>query len=178
YKKLKLIRSHGRVDVPNQNYFSTIKEMEYVQIGYNYRMPSICAALGISQLNKIDKIIELRRKIGKYYDKELESIPGIQTIPEIEGSRIVYQLCSIYLKESEVRENLQDYLLKNGIHTKVYFYPIHLKAFYKSEFGYREGDLPMTEKISKKILTLPISLNFSKEDQDHIITSIKDYLSF
>ena len=175
YKKLTLIRSHGRVDVPNQNYFSTIKEMEYVQIGYNYRMPSICAALGISQLNKIDKIIELRRERGKYYDKELELIPSIQTIPELEGSRTVYQLYSLFLKESEVRENLQNYLLTNGIYTKVYFYPIHLKTFYKTEFGYREGDLPITEEISNKILTLPISLKFSKEDQDHIIKTIEDY---
>ena len=175
YKKLKLIRSHGRVEEPNQNYFSTITEMEYIQIGYNYRMPSICAALGISQLNKIDKIIELRREKGTYYDREFKLIPNIQPIPELEGSRTVYQLYSLYLKEPEVREDLQNYLLENGIYTKVYFYPIHLKTFYKAKFGYREGDLPITEEISNKILTLPISLKFSKEDQDHIITTIKHY---
>jgi perosamine synthetase len=87
----------------------------------------------------------------------------------------VYQLYTIFLKNSEERENLQAYLLKNGIYTKVYFYPIHLKTFYKKKFGYRDGDLPISERISSKILTLPISLRFTSGDQDYIIDKIKEY---
>jgi len=177
YKKLLLIRSHGRVEQPGTDYFSNIYEMDYIQIGYNYRIPTICGALGISQLEKIDKIIELRRKVGKYYDKNLNKFPQIQTLPEIENSRNVYQLYSVLLKNPENRNELQAYLLEKGIYTKVYFFPIHLKSFYREKFGYKKGDLPVTEELSNKILSLPFSLRFKESDQDYIIKSIRDFFN-
>ncbi len=175
HEKLLLIRSHGRVEHPGTNYFSSIDDMDYIQIGYNYRMPTICAALGISQLEKIDRIINLRRKIGKFYNDNLSNISEIEIIPELEGNINVYQLYSIILKNSKKRENLQKFLLKNGIYTKIYFNPIHLKSFYKTKYQYKEGILPTTEEISKKILALPISLRFNEKDQNYIIDKIKKY---
>jgi len=175
YKKLLLIRSHGRVEQAGTDYFSTINEMDYIEIGYNYRIPTICAALGISQLQKIDTIIKLRREIGKIYDNNLKNISDIQILPELEGFRTVYQLYSIMLKNPEIRGDLQEYLLKNGIYTKVYFYPIHLKTFYRKKFGYKEGSLSITEKVSKKILTLPMSLRFTNKDQNYIINHIREF---
>lgn len=175
YEKLLLIRSHGRVESPGTNYFSNINEMDYIQIGYNYRLPTMCAALGISQLNKIDKIINLRRKYGKYYDENLIKVPNIQIIPEIEGNRDVYQLYSIFLNNSKKRSDLQNYLLKSNIFTKVYFFPIHLKTFYKEKYGYKIGSLPITEEISNKILALPFSLNFKEKDQGSIIEKILEF---
>ncbi|MHA1344067.1 MAG: DegT/DnrJ/EryC1/StrS family aminotransferase [Promethearchaeota archaeon] len=167
YKKVLLIRSHGRVEQHGTDYFSNIHEMDYIEIGYNFRIPTMCAALGISQLDKIDKIIELRRKIGKYYDSNLDNLSEIQIIPELDGFKNVYQLYSILLTNPEKREDLQSYLLENGIYTKVYFYPIHLKTFYRKRFGYSEGDLPITEEISSRILTLPFLFRFTNEDQDY-----------
>lgn len=175
YKKLLLIRSHGRAEQAGTNYFSNIHEMDYIDIGYNYRMPTMCAALGISQLEKIDDIIEIRRQRGKYYDDNLKTIPEIQILPELEGYRNVYQLYSIMLKKSQKRSNLQTFLLKNGIYTKIYFYPIHLKSFYREKFGFRNGDLPKTEEISNKILSLPFSLKFTNKDQDYIINMIRSF---
>lgn len=175
YKKLLLIRSHGRVENPGTDYFSSIYDMDYIQIGYNFRLPSICAALGISQLNKIEKIIQLRRQKGKYYDKFMESIPEIQIIPELDSSQTVYQLYSIMLKNPEIRDDLQQFLLENGIYTKVYFNPIHVKTFYKKKFGYQEGALPKTEQISKKLLSLPFSLQFTDKDQNYIINNIMEF---
>ena len=175
YKKLLLIRSHGRVENPGMDYFSSIYDMDYIQVGYNFRLPSICAALGISQLNKIEKIIQLRRQKGKYYDKFMESIPEIQIIPELDSSQTVYQLYSIMLKNPEIRDDLQQFLLENGIYTKVYFNPIHVKTFYKKKFGYQEGALPKTEQISKKLLSLPFSLRFTDKDQNYIINNIMEF---
>ncbi|KKL22016.1 hypothetical protein LCGC14_2439650 [marine sediment metagenome] len=85
YEKLLLIRSHGRVEQPGINFFSNINEMDYILVGYNYRMPTMCAALGLSQLEKINKIIKIRRKIGKFYDKELEKVINIQILPDMEN---------------------------------------------------------------------------------------------
>ena len=176
-EKLLLIRSHGRVEQPGTNYFSNINEMDYIQIGYNYRMPTMCAALGISQLKKIDKIIELRRKVGKYYDENLKGTSEVQIIPELSGNRTVYQLYSLLLKNPDNRNDLQNYLVEKGIYTKIYFYPIHLKSFYREKFGYKRGLLPITEEIADKILTIPISLRFTPEDQDYIINHIKAFFN-
>jgi perosamine synthetase len=174
-EKLLLIRSHGRVEQTGIDYFSNINEMEYIQIGYNYRMPTICGALGISQLQKINEIIELRRKLGKFYDNSLKSLSAIQIFPEINGLYQVYQLYSVFLKIPEKREELQQFLLENGIYTKVYFYPIHLKTFYRKQFGYKEGSLPITENVSKKLLTLPFSFQFTDETQSYIVNKIKEF---
>lgn len=175
FEKLLLIRSHGRVEQKGINYFSNINEMDYIEIGYNFRLPSMGAALGISQLEKIEKIIGLRREKGKYYDKILTNIPQIKIIPELDGTRTVYQLYSIFLKNPEDRSNLQEFLLNNGIYTKIYFPSIHLKTYYKKKYGYKEGDLPNTEKISKRILSLPFSLRFKESDQNYIATTIKQF---
>lgn len=175
YEKLLLIRSHGRVEQPGTNYFSNIYEMDYVEIGYNYRISTLSAALGISQLEKIDRIIELRRARGKYYDKNLIDIPEIEIIPELHGFKNVYQLYSILLKTPEKRTDLQEYLLKNNIYTKIYFYPIHLKSFYRRKYGYKEGYLPITESISNRLISLPFSLRFTDDDQDYIINKIRDF---
>jgi perosamine synthetase len=175
FAKLKLIRSHGRVDKEDIDFFSNIDESEYIEIGYNYRMPAMCAALGISQLQKVEDIIHLRRKIGQFYDQNLINSQHIEIIPEIKGQRTVYQLYSIFLKNPEVRKNLQNYLLENQIYTKVYFHPIHLKKFYRENFNFDKGHLPITEKISRKLLSLPLSFNFTQEEQMHIIQTIESF---
>jgi len=175
YKKLLLIRSHGRVEQMGTDYFSNIYEMDYVNIGYNFRLPTMCAALGISQLEKIDKILELRRTRGKYYDNILSNIPEIEILPELQGFKNVYQLYSILLKTPEKRTELQEYLLTNNIYTKIYFFPIHLKSYYRNEFGYKEGSFPITENISKRLLSLPFSLRFTDKDQDYIMDQIKNF---
>ncbi len=177
YEKLLLIRSHGRVEQPGINFFSNINEMDYIQVGYNYRMPTMCAALGLSQLEKINKIIKIRRKIGKFYDKELEEVKNIQILPDIENVYNVYQLYSILLENPENRKELQEYLLERKIYTKIYFFPIHLKTYYKNKFSFNIGTLPVTEEVSKKVLSLPISLRFTEGDQLFIINSIKEFYS-
>lgn len=176
YKRLLLIRSHGRVEHSGSDYFSNIKESEYIQVGYNYRLPTMCAALGLAQLKKIDTIIKLRRTKGKYYDKNLTKNRNLVILPEVEGLRNVYQLYSILIREPDKKEELQDFLLENNITTKTYFHPIHLKSFYRQTYGYKVGNLPKTENISKKILSLPFSLTFNNQDQDYIISKISEFL--
>lgn len=175
YNNLLLIRSHGRVEREGLNYFSNIYEEDYVQIGYNYRIPTLCAALGISQLKKVEKIITIRRKIGQLYNCMLKDSTDVDLIPETEEIKPVYQLYSILLKKPEKRIELQESLSNNGIITKVYFYPIHLKRYYREKYGYSVGDLPITEDIANRILTLPISLKFNKIDLNYITSKIWDF---
>jgi perosamine synthetase len=177
YEKMKLIRSHGRVESAVTDYFSTTKEMDYIDIGYNFRMPTMNAALGVSQLSKIDKIIKLRREKAKYYHEKLKEIENIMLPTELKNQKHVYQMYTIQLKNKKTRDNLQKHLTKKGIMTKVYFYPIHLKTFYKNKFGYKKEDLPKTEKISEKVLTLPIYPQLTKKNQEYIIKNIITFFS-
>lgn len=172
YEKMKLIRSHGRVESKNKNYFSTTKEMDYIEIGYNFRMPTMNAALGLSQLKKIDKIIDMRREKAKTYHKALKDISEIKLPIELKNQKHVYQMYTIQLENKKIRDNLQNYLTKKGIMTKVYFYPIHLKSYYKNKFGYNKGNLPKTEELSEKVLTLPMYPTLKKSKQEYITKNI------
>ena len=174
YEKAKLLRSHGRVEMA-EDYFSSTKDNDYIEPGYNFRMPTICAALGISQFNKMSKVIEIRRNHGHYLNEALSKINAITVPKELENHFQVYQMYTIQLKDKKTRDALQQHLVKNGIMNKIYFEPVHLKTLYKKQYGYKEGDLPKTESLSKRILTLPLYPNLSKEDLEFMVLTIRRF---
>ena len=174
YGKLKLIRSHGRVDT--ENYFASSEQMDYVSLGYNLRMSNITAALGVAQIKKVDKLIEMRRKNAEYLNKKLLGIEGI-TIPKAPNNFFhVYQMYTIRLNNQKTRDNLLNHLKDKGIMTKVYFSPVHLTEFYRKQ-GHREGELPATERVSKEVLTLPMYPSLKREEMDYITQEIKNFIS-
>ena len=172
YKKLTLICSHGRVE--GANYFTSSAQVDYVTLGYNFRMPTMIAALGLSQLKKIEEIIEMRRKNAKYYTSYLSKLEGIKLPVTPKDFFHVYQMYTIQV-ENELRDKLKKYLGDKGIFSKVYFDPIHLTKFYREKFDFKEGDLPITEEISKKVLTLPMYPTLKKEEMDYIIGWIRKF---
>ena len=174
YERLKLLRSHGRAETAD--YFSSIASMDYVTLGYNFRMSSITAALGIAQFGKIDNIISLRRGNAEYMTQQLSKIRNV-AIPEApSGYYHVYQMYPIIIKDGKVtRDNLKEYLAQKGIMTRVYFEPVHLSQFYRKTFGYRGGELLVTEKVSEQILSLPLYPTLSKEEMDYIVKMIKSF---
>ena len=172
YQKLKLIRSHGRVE-NKEDYFSTIKKSDYIQVGYNYRMSSIIAALANSQFKKINKIIEMRREKAKFYDKHFLKLEDIKVPPDSKDFFNVYQMYTIQLKDNKTRNNLQKNLDKAGVMSKIYFDPVHLLTFFRKNFNYTDGYLPITEDISKKVLTLPLYPTLSDLDANYIVEIIK-----
>ncbi len=174
YEKMKLVRSHGRLETAN--YFSTPDYMDYIVLGYNFRMSNITAALGLSQLKKIDTIISARKKNAAYLNQKLAGINSI-ILPEAQpGNSHIYQLYTLYIKEGkEVRDALKDHLNKKGIFSKVYFEPVHLTGFYKKTFGYKAGDLPVTEAAANSVLTLPMYPDLTKEEMDHIANEVIEF---
>ncbi|MEE8414264.1 MAG: DegT/DnrJ/EryC1/StrS family aminotransferase, partial [Dehalococcoidales bacterium] len=150
-EKLKLIRSHGRAETAN--YFSSTDYMDYITLGYNFRIPDIIAALGISQLNKVDRLIEMRRKNSEYLTKALSDIKDIIIPGFPEEVFNVYQEYPIKVKGStQTRDRLKGYLAEKGIMTRVSFPPIHLTHLYKNVLKYEE-QLEITEQVSSQALT-------------------------
>lgn len=174
YEKLKLIGSHGRLET--SDYFSSMEYMDYVTLGYNFRMSDITAALGIAQLKKVDKIIEIRRKNAEYMTKKLSKINKVATIKPPKDYFHVHQMYTIRIKDGKkIRDDLMKCLAERGIMTKIYFYPVHLTQFYRKKFGYKGGELPITEKLSNEVLTLPIYPTLTKKEIDYIAENINEF---
>lgn len=166
YEKLKLLRSHGRLE--KTNYFST-SHSDYVSMGYNFRMSNITAALGISQIKKADKIIKKRRENANYMIKGLRKINSVKLLDTPKNYFHVYQMLTILAGR---RDGLIDHLSKNGILSKVFFDPVHKTKFYKKYSG---AKLPVTDAMSKKALTLPLYPDMTKEEMDTIIESTGNF---
>ena len=172
YQKLLLIRSHGRV--LNENYFISNSSPKYTFLGYNWRMSSMTAALGLSQFNKLEKIIKSRRKHANFYKLNLKHIKELILPYESKSYNHVYQLYTIRLTNNKIRNDLQKFLTKKGIMTKIFFEPIHLSNFYK-KLGYKNKKLTNTEKISNTVLSLPIFPDLKEEEIRYICNSIKEF---
>ena len=170
YEKLKLIRSHGRLET--SDYFSSTEYMDYITLGYNFRMSNVTAALGIAQLKKIDKIIEMRRKNAEYLTIRLKREIKEILIPAPPGD--YYNVYQMYTIRIDRRDELMKHLADSGIMTKVYFSPVHLTHFYKNELGYA-CELPVIKEISTQVLTLPMYPTLTKDEIDYMIEEIKRF---
>jgi len=173
YEKIKLIRSHGRLDT--KNYFENPSQPNYFQLGYNWRMSSITAALGISQLNKLDKIITMRQNNAKYISERLKKFSHIKTPNPPSEYDHIFQMYSIRLSNNKIREQLRLFLLEKGIFSKVYFDPIHQTPYYLKHFPSENSKLTVTEIISKEILTLPMYPNMTIDEKNYLIDSISEF---
>ncbi|WP_407410227.1 DegT/DnrJ/EryC1/StrS family aminotransferase [Methanobrevibacter sp.] len=167
YEKLKLIRSHGRLE--SGDYFSTVGLFDYIELGFNWRMSNLTATLGISQIKKADKIIEMRKNNVEYLAKRILEETDEITIPEVpQGYNHVYQLFSVLANK---RDELIDYLSDNGISSKIYFDPVHKSEFYKNGLKY-DDVLPVTEKMHEKTITLPMFPTLTTEQMDYMADTI------
>jgi len=176
YERLKLLRSHGRPE--NSDYFTTREPMDYITLGYNYRMSEITAALGLSQLSKIEKIIKMRRERAEYMNKKLSKVKNLlPPKPVLAHYFHVYQMYTIkVLKGRKIRDDLASFLAEKGIMTKIYFSPVHLTHFYKKELRYK-SKLPVTEEMSKQVLTLPLHPLLTTREMDYITDEVKSFFS-
>jgi perosamine synthetase len=132
-------------------------------------MSNIGAALGLAQIGKIDRLIDMRRDNADYMIRRLSAIEGVSFLKPDERTRSVYQMFPVRIKgRKEDRDRVQQYLADKGILTRVYFYPIHLSRFYGKAFGYRKGELPVTETVSEQVLSLPMYPSLKKREIDYI----------
>ena len=142
-------------------------------IGWNFRMPDPNAALGKSQLKRIEKIIKLKNEKADYYREKLQNIDGIVPPLTKNYNRHTFMLYSILTKNNSDRQKIIIELNKKGIETRINFPPVHLQPAYVKKFNFKAGSLPITENISNRVLGLPIFIKMTNEQQDVIIESIK-----
>jgi dTDP-4-amino-4,6-dideoxygalactose transaminase len=163
YNKISLLRNHG---LSNRNNVEIL--------GYNSRLDTIQAVVGNWLLPQAHKITNKRIQNAKYLDKQLSKIKQIKIPPRLKNYKIVYHL---YIVIAEKRDDLLKYCLEKGIEAKVH-YPIPMYLQKALNFmNHREGDFPITDKHSKKIITFPCDQHLSINELDYIISTIKDFYS-
>lgn len=172
YYRLKLLRSHGRTE--GSNYFTTPIPPEYVSLGFNFRIPTITAALGLSQLSELHHILQKRRYFAQRYNDGLDILP-LQLPSEKLNYTHVYQMYTIMCYNQKTRDALQTHLSKNNIASKVYFEPVHRCQYYYNQ-GYDET-LPVTEETSKRVLTLPLYPSLTDEESDYVVKTIQEFFN-
>lgn len=141
-----------------------------VSVGWKYQMNDIAAAIGLLQLKKLNKNNKKREKITKLYNEELKNISWIE-LPVVKNfAKSSYHNYVIKVPE-KVRDKLSDFLASKGIATSVHYMPSHCYSLYKKFKAY----VPITDRVWRKILLLPIFPDLSVKDQDKVIDAIKSF---
>lgn len=177
YNRLKLLRQHGMsVNDRVRHLSAKVINEEYVEVGYNYRMTDIQAAVGIKQLEKLDWLIAERRKIVQHYNKVLGKIACIQLPVEPKNSISNYQSYSIYLKKDAPisRDGLMQKLLDKGIATRKGVMTSHRELAYRN--FKKRFSLPISEDASDRSILLPLYVPMKKEEINEVIQAMKNIL--
>lgn len=153
------------------------KERRFIheEVGYNFRMTNLQAAIGLAQIERIDEIIEKKRKIAKKYNRFLGSIEGITTPTEKEYVKNVYWMYGILVEPNfgKSRDALKAELYKQGIDSRFFFAPLHSQPCF-SNYNYDRADFPVSIELSKKGLYLPSAIDLKDEEIEFICRKIKE----
>ncbi len=171
YEKIKLLRTHGISKDPellSENHGGWYYEM--IELGYNYRLSDIQAALGISQLDRAKESVEKRNLIAEKYNEAFKNLP-IKT-PFVDKN--VLHAYHLYIIKTDRRKELYDYLREHKIFAQVHYIPVHLLPFYKQK-GRKKGDFPEAEKYYSQALSLPMYPTLTDEEQDFVIEKISRF---
>ena len=160
--KMRYLKDHG---------MSTKKRYWHNEIGYNFRMTNIEAAIGCAQLEKIDKFIEIKRQIAFLYNSILRDSNKIILPPEKKWAKNIYWLYSVLLKNANINSAI-DKLRQKNIDSRRFFYPINVLPPYK-----QSGDFKVSNRLSKTGISLPSSVNLSQDEIKYICHELLEIVS-
>ena len=179
YEKLKLYRSHGitrDADLMTQGadgpwYY------QQIELGFNYRMTDLQAALGCSQMDSLDEFVARRRYLVKRYNEKLKELP-LRTPYQDEATNpswhiyiIRVDFTKVTLSKKEIFARMRD----RGIALNLHYIPVHTQPYYQN-LGFKKGDFPVSERYYEEAITLPLYYDLTDEQQDQIIQALKDVL--
>ena len=170
-------RTHGITRNPDEmeNNNPLPWEFEQHNLGFNYRMTELQAALGLSQLERLDSFVARRRQIAEQYNEKLLDLPLI--VPNIEWlNESAWHLYPVLVdSENMTKSELYYSLLDKGIKSNVHFIPIHTHPYYQ-KMGFRPGDYPVSEWFYSSELSLPMYFELSNSDQQQVIDALSTIL--
>ncbi len=182
YDKLIRFRSHGITREPGLfvNEWDGIPYYEQIELGYNYRMTDIQAALLKSQFNKINIFAKRRFEIVDMYNKAFADLKGVEIqteIPESKSVRHLYILRFKLDKLNTTRKQIYDALYAENICCNIHYIPVYYHPYY-TELGYKKGLCPIAEQVYEEILTLPLYYSMTDQDVLDVINAVKKVVSY
>ncbi len=168
----------GRARALEDMAFSKERRFLHTDIGFNYRMTNIQAAIGLAQLERIDDFVEMRRKNARLYSSLLEEVNGIRLPIEKDYVKNVYWMYSILIEDSHtmVRDEFMKQLENKGIETRTFFIPMHEQPVFHKKKMFIGESYPVAENIAKQGLYLPSGTAIKKEEIEYVCNTIKDIL--
>lgn len=150
-----------------------------VELGYNWRMDEISAAIGLVQLRRLPQIIKRRNKIAKCYDQALSKMSSIEPLKNPPNILHNYYKYVALLDHGIDREKLKESLRTHGVRFggEVYWPPLHMQPIYQKLLGTRKGDFPMAEDVCSRMVALPMYTQMTIEEAEYVVQTIKEVLS-
>ncbi len=147
--------------------------LEHVRLGYNYRLDDLSAALGIGQLEKLDRILELRTQVAERYRTLLEGVGGVE-LPASDDAehRRSWFVFVVKLAPEIDRERVIEFLTREKISSSRYLPCIHLQPYMRERFGFAEGLCPRAEDLSRRTVALPFYTALEAEDQERVVATL------
>lgn len=179
YEKLLLYRSHGITRNPAKMTHVSDGAWYYQQIvlGCNYRMTDIQAALGTSQMTRLDAFVARRRELAARYDDLLQELPLV-TPHVMEGANPswhIYVVRAAFSQIGKTKQQVFEEMREHGIVLNLHYIPVHRQPYYE-KLGFRQGDFPQSEKYYEETFTLPLYYDLTNDEQDRIVESLRQTL--
>jgi len=167
--RMRALRNQGRA--PGDTW------LQHTHLGYNYRLDELSAALGLSQLLRLEELMQKRQRTADWYSRHLRGIAGIET-PQLVPSttRVSWFVYVIRVAPGIDRQALAERLAERGIPVRPYFLPIHLQPYMVERFGYQPGDFPVTEDLGARGLALPFSGVMNEEQVGLVCQALREVL--
>ena len=177
HRRLVMLRTHGITRDPAQTKQSPgpwYYEMQ--MLGFNYRMTDLQAALGRSQLSKLDRFVSRRQAIVARYNEAFADLSWLRTPTEPHGRQTSWHLYVLQFDWNAVgldRVAVMQKLRDSGVGTQVLYIPVVLQPYYRETYGYKPGDFPVAESYYSRTLAIPLFPAMTDEDQTHVIDSVR-----
>ena len=173
--RVNLLRSHGMTSMSWERFSGHASAYDVEGVGYNYRPSELTGALGRVQLGRLEANNARRMEL---LDRYRERVRHIAPLHMPFGDRTgTAHIAVVLVERPELRDPLRRALAEDGIQTSVHYQPAHLFRHYREEHGYGEGDLPVTENLSSRAVTLPLYATMTAEQVDEVCGSIESFLA-
>jgi UDP-4-amino-4,6-dideoxy-N-acetyl-beta-L-altrosamine transaminase len=175
--KMSRLRAHGITNDKTkfkERAKDEIWNYQQIELGFNYRMNDIQAALGLNQMKRLDEYIERRHNIAEYYDKEIKKLPLITPwqAPGVYSSYHLYPILVNNISKIKTQKQIYDELRKNNIAVNLHYVPVHRHPYYE-DIGFKKNDFPIIERLHKEIITIQLYPTLKKEQQEYVVEALK-----